>query len=90
MLSLLLAGCTGESLSLPEANAPALASGLVTQDAPAFNPFSDAPPSSIGRREVIQNPSVEEIMKPGELPEMALGRKDAPVTIVQYASMTCP
>ena len=90
MLSLLLAGCTGESLSLPEANAPALASGPVTHDTPAFNPFSDAPPSSIGRREVIQNPSVEEIMKPGELPEMALGRKDAPVTIVQYASMTCP
>jgi protein-disulfide isomerase len=29
-------------------------------------------------------------MKTGELPEMALGRKDAPVTIVQYASMTCP
>ena len=29
-------------------------------------------------------------MQPGELPEMSLGRKDAPVTIVQYASMTCP
>ena len=38
----------------------------------------------------MENPSVAEIMKPGELPEMALGRKDAPVTIVQYASMTCP
>jgi protein-disulfide isomerase len=62
----------------------------VTQDTPAFNPFSDAQPSHIGRREVIQNPSIEEIMRTGELPEMALGRKDAPVTIVQYASMTCP
>jgi protein-disulfide isomerase len=29
-------------------------------------------------------------MQPGDLPEMALGRADAPVTIVQYASMTCP
>ena len=29
-------------------------------------------------------------MQAGELPEMALGRTDAPVTIVQYASMTCP
>ena len=29
-------------------------------------------------------------MKPGELPEMALGAPDAPVTIIQYASMTCP
>jgi protein-disulfide isomerase len=60
-----------------------------TPDAP-FDPFSDRPPSEIGRREVIANPSIEEIMKPGELPEMALGRPDAPVTIVQYASMTCP
>ena len=49
-----------------------------------------SPPSSIGPREVIQNPTLEEILRPGELPEMALGRKDAPVTIVQYASMTCP
>src|SRR5262249_32809713 len=66
------------------------AAGEVTPDTPAFNPFSNAPPSSVGRREVMQNPSLEEILKPGELPEMALGRKDAPVTIVQYASMTCP
>ena len=60
-----------------------------TPDAP-FDPFSDQPPSQIGRREVIANPSIAEIMKPGELPEMALGRADAPVTIIQYASMTCP
>ena len=39
---------------------------------------------------MIANPSIDEIMKPGELPEMALGRPDAPVTIIQYASMTCP
>jgi Protein-disulfide isomerase len=29
-------------------------------------------------------------MKPGELPELVLGNNDAPVTIVEYASMTCP
>lgn len=85
-----LAGCTGEGLSLA-ANAPNATTetaGAMTRDAP-FNPFSDQPPSSVGR-EVIKNPSIDEIMKPGQLPEMALGRKDAPVTIVQYASMTCP
>ena len=66
-------------------------SAVMTADAgPAFNPFSDAPASAVGRREVIKNPSLEEILKPGELPEMSLGRKDAPVVIVQYASMTCP
>jgi protein-disulfide isomerase len=63
----------------------------MTADAgPAFNPFSDAPASAVGRREVIKSPTLEEILKPGELPEMSLGRKDAPVVIVQYASMTCP
>jgi protein-disulfide isomerase len=29
-------------------------------------------------------------MQTGTLPEMAWGRADAPVTIVQYASLTCP
>jgi len=30
------------------------------------------------------------VLKPGELPEMALGKEDALVTIVEYMSMTCP
>jgi protein-disulfide isomerase len=34
--------------------------------------------------------SPEELMRPGPLPEQVLGSPDAPVTIVEYASMTCP
>lgn len=34
--------------------------------------------------------SVTELMAAGALPEMSLGKADAPVTIVEYASMTCP
>ncbi len=32
---------------------------------------------------------VAEIMKPGPLPEMTIGKADAPVTVVEYSSMTC-
>lgn len=31
-----------------------------------------------------------DVAKPVSLPDMALGSKDAPVTITEYASMTCP
>jgi protein-disulfide isomerase len=38
----------------------------------------------------VQSVSPEELLKPGALPEMVLGEANAPVTIVEYASMTCP
>jgi protein-disulfide isomerase len=86
-----LAGCTGElpqldALSGPSAEA---ATGAATPDAP-FNPFGEAPAVAAGGREVIHNPSLAEILKPGALPEMVLGSSDAPVVMVQYASLSCP
>ena len=36
------------------------------------------------------DPTLEELMRPGPLPDLVLGKADAPVTIVEYASMTCP
>ena len=56
----------------------------------AFNPFADPTAAPSGGREVIKDPTVADIMTPGPLPEMAQGKPDAPVTIVQYASLTCP
>jgi protein-disulfide isomerase len=90
-----LAGCTGEAPMLGGVPTAGPTAGLeparATPDAPAFNPFTDGPAiASAGRREVIDHPSIADILAPGPLPEMALGRKDAPVTIVQYASLTCP
>jgi protein-disulfide isomerase len=90
-----LAGCSGEVPLLstpPEAGATAAAVpvGGATADAPGFDPFQATPPGPVASRVVLQNPSRGEIMRAGALPEMALGRSDAPVTIVQYASMTCP
>ena len=91
-LAAALAGCTGDLPtlgSLVTTGEPAAVAGT-SPDTPGYSPFNEQPASAVGRREVIDNPSIAEIMQPGELPEMALGRADAPVTIVQYASMTCP
>jgi protein-disulfide isomerase len=32
---------------------------------------------------------MDELMKPGPLPDLVLGNSDAPITVVEYASMTC-
>lgn len=34
--------------------------------------------------------SMDELMKPGDVPDMVLGNADAKVTIIEYASLTCP
>lgn len=34
--------------------------------------------------------TVEELMRPGPLPDLVQGKADAPVTVIEYASMTCP
>ena len=94
IVAVALAGCTGEAItlgSIPIGDGPAALQGSrATPDVTAYNPFNESPTASVGRREVVENPSIAEIMQAGPLPEMSLGRKDAPVTIVQYASMTCP
>jgi protein-disulfide isomerase len=33
---------------------------------------------------------VEELMKPNPMGEMSMGNENAPITVVEYASMTCP
>lgn len=39
---------------------------------------------------MAQNATATDVAKPVSLPDMALGPKDAAVTITEYASMTCP
>jgi protein-disulfide isomerase len=39
---------------------------------------------------MAQNPSAALVSKPVSLPDMAVGTAKAPVTIFEYASMTCP
>jgi protein-disulfide isomerase len=37
-----------------------------------------------------KDPDIAELMAPGPLPDITLGKEDAPNTIIEYASMTCP
>lgn len=70
-------------------SASAYASAKPKQSEP-FNPFREISGSESGRRQVIAMPTLEQVMETGPLPEMSLGRADAPVTVVKYASLTCP
>lgn len=95
-----LAGCgsTLPSLSPATASISSDSSGLGaypstssdTRDDGMPTPFGDPNATASAGRQVIQNPTIADIMAPSPLPEMSWGRQDAPVTIVQYASMTCP
>lgn len=90
-----LAGCSGVGLSPPSLSTATsteeTGASAGTADQMQGNPFHDNAALSLAGRTVIPNPSVEEIMKPASgMAEMALGRPDAPVTFIKYASMTCP
>lgn len=55
------------------------------------NPFNSGGAQPIAGRQVIANPTLAELMQPSSsLAEITVGRADAPVTIIKYASMTCP
>jgi protein-disulfide isomerase len=86
VLSLALAGCTNESSTV----ATALLNGDgQTPDKVGFNPYNPVSETAQSAREVITKPTMAEVMQPGPLPEMSWGKPDAPVTLIQYASMTC-
>lgn len=38
----------------------------------------------------MAQPTPEQLMGPGPLPDKSFGAADAPVTVIEYASMTCP
>jgi protein-disulfide isomerase len=94
--ALAVAGCSGDAMiSLDPTASPALAeTSLVgtTASAPKkpFDPFSNTSSTDRPIREVIKNPSLAEVMRPGPLPEFTIGKPDAPVTLIKYASLTCP
>ncbi|MHA7883832.1 DsbA family protein [Nitratireductor rhodophyticola] len=38
----------------------------------------------------LAQPTMEQLLAPGPLPEKSFGADDAPVTVIEYASLTCP
>ncbi len=55
------------------------------------HPFADPTLREDGGRNVIEQPTLQQVLEPGPLPELvSIGRENAPVTIVEYASLTCP
>jgi protein-disulfide isomerase len=103
-LSAVLAGCAGDSVfpaggltadDIPDPAGTAtpypLAGNAASKTAAGgFNPFAAPTTTPPGGREVIAHPTIADVMQTGTAAEMAFGRPDAPVTIVQYASLTCP
>lgn len=94
MLAGVLGGCGASPVtSVSPSQSGTLSNAALTGTGQArrtFNPFVENDAATSGRRVVIENPTVAQVMQPGALPERSLGRADAPVTVVKYASMTCP
>lgn len=84
---LAIAGCTDEAGStaasavLPNSDAVLMAQADTAPATPA-TPAVEAPESS-------GSVDVADLMAEGPLPDVVIGDADAPVTIVEYASMTC-
>ena len=94
--SFVAAGCSGQGLPLAasattsDVRETADPAPLVLASASGFNPFAETGTIASGGRDVIADPTLAEVMQTGSLPEMAWGRADAPVTVIKYASLTCP
>ncbi|MFZ1680908.1 MAG: DsbA family protein [Rhizobiaceae bacterium] len=79
---LLVAGCS-DSAKKPEAPAEPAKPAAPASPAEPAKPAVEAPASD-GKVDVAR------LMEQGALPDLWLGKEDAPITIVEYASMTCP
>ncbi|HLP67827.1 MAG TPA: thioredoxin domain-containing protein, partial [Rhizobium sp.] len=82
-LGALLASCSDSSEEKPAESktAPAAETTPAPAEAPAAKVEVPQPDGTV---------DMAEVLKPGTLPEMAMGDANAPVKIVEYMSMTCP
>jgi len=85
----LVVACS-DSSEAPKAEAPAAptAPPATAQTPPAGE--TTPPAAAVEAPKSAGSVDMAKLLEPGALPDMALGNADAPVTIVEYASMTCP
>lgn len=83
---LALAVCAGvlAPIASPFAATGALAQELPPVDERRTDASAESPPFSRG------SVDLDDLMADGPLPDIVIGDPDAPVTIVEYASLTCP
>ena len=83
--AMLLSACSdsGEEAKATDAKPAASTSTDAMAPAAPAAPAAAAPASA-------GDVDMAELLKPGALPDKVLGKEDAKVTIVEYASMTCP
>lgn len=69
-------------------------SGTETANAAPAAPAAPATPETTGSTAKVPTPAgtvdMAKLLTPGTMPDKQLGKDDAKVTIVEYASMTCP
>jgi protein-disulfide isomerase len=84
-----VASCS-DSSEAPKAEAPAApATPPAAAETPAA-PEAPPPAAAAAAPESAGSVDMAKLLQPGALPDKVLGNDDAPVTIVEYASMTCP
>lgn len=94
VLALTLAGCSDSSDEA--ASTPAQTETAAPAETEAATPSPEETTPSEPAAASVDAPApagevdMAEVLKPGPLKEMTLGDPDAPVTMVEYMSMTCP
>lgn len=84
--ALVLAGCT-QTIATSKAT-----QSVETAGSAAFTAYQSREDLTVpsGKPDIIANPIKAELMVAGPQGDVVIGRSDAPVTVIEYASLTCP
>jgi protein-disulfide isomerase len=83
-LALSACGSGVSDLSLPSIDLPSMDLGLSSAGT------ADEPKEKASAGEAPQPVDIAELMKAGPLPDKTMGKPNAPVTVIEYASLSCP